>query len=86
MVISAIVIRILSPFHSPLIISPRSPDGSLFLVTKVDALLIFLNFISQTESKFNDAYHVVAENDPLYKCLTKNKAVHLEAIVDVKSG
>lgn len=54
-------------------------------MTKVDALLIFLNFISQTESKFNDAFHVVNENDALYKCLTKSKQVNLEAIVDVKS-
>ena len=49
-------------------------------------MLIFLNFHSQTDSKFNDAYHVVGENDAFYKCLTKNEKINLEVVADVKSS
>lgn len=32
-----------------------------------------------------DVYHVINENDALYKCLTKNKQINLEVVVDIKS-
>ena len=79
------LIKFKESFRSWLVGDNVYQDGSLFLITKVDALFILLNFINQTESKFNDIYHVVNENDALYKCLVKNEDINLQVIADVKS-